>query len=75
MEDKLYKAILELSKVHDKRFGEIAEALRGLAVEVKYLGTGSAGSGGMGAIEVLGMKVHEGLEMISASVAEIERRG
>jgi len=73
MEDKLSKAILELVKVHDKRGGEIAEALGRIATQLKYLGNGNAMDGGMGAIEGLSVKINEGLESVSSAVGELSR--
>ena len=66
------KALLRLSEVHDKRFGEIAEALRDLSTSVKYLGNGDAASS-MGAIENLGLNLKDGLSTLAEGVAIIGR--
>ena len=66
---ELIAAINNLANVHDARFGEIAEALKEVALRVKYLGTGETIMR-MGAIEFLATAVQEAGEAVSRSLAE-----
>ena len=70
MSDELSKAIKKLAEVHDKRGGEIADALESIATQLKYLGSGNA-STEIGAIEGLGIVTKEAIESLSSAVHEI----
>ncbi len=59
----------EVANVVDGLF-EIARAIDGLATQVKYLGTGDAGTT-IGAIEFLGASVEKGMNGIAVALSEI----
>jgi hypothetical protein len=48
---------------------EVAEAIKSLAFQVKYLGTGENGSP-MGAVEFLATELKEGLEGVASAIYE-----
>ena len=48
----------------------VADALKSISTQIKYLGTGDNGSL-MGGMEILAMKIHEGLESVASAIEHL----
>jgi hypothetical protein len=48
----------------------VADALNSISTQIKYLGTGENGSL-MGGMEILAIKIHEGLESVASSIEHL----
>lgn len=70
---KLASAIDHLAEVHDRRLGEINDALEDLAFNTKQLGNGNAATQ-MGGLEGLGKSVLDGLSNLSDSISSASER-
>ena len=64
-------AIRELAKVHDAQLGAIAKALGSIAVQLKYLGNGDAGTP-MGAIEHLAVQIKDGATTLADALRRVD---
>ncbi len=68
--DALAKAVLRLAEVHDQQLGKIATEIGNVALQLKWLGNGNAGSP-MGAIEFLASELRSSADDLTRVLGQL----